>query len=76
MTNFALVSLTSKLAFIQQTWGFTDVVSRALMMGYESFMIKVGLYGNTMNYDYKANSVLATNDTWYKKSGNWSIISK
>ncbi len=52
LTNFALVSLTSKLVFIQQTWGFTDVDSRSLMMGYESFVIEIGLYGNTMDYDY------------------------
>ncbi len=71
MTNFALVSLTSKLAFIQQTWGFTDVVSR-LMMGYESFMIEVGLYGNMMDYDFKAYSVLATNGTWYKNV--WELV--
>ena len=72
MTNFALVSLTSKLAFIQRTWGFTDVVSRSLMMGYESFMIEVGLYGNTMDYDYKVYSVLATNGTWYKNV--WELV--
>jgi len=36
-------------------------------MGYESFMIEVGLYGKTMDYDYKAYSVLAMNGTWYKK---------
>ena len=67
LTNFALVSLASKLAFLQRTWGFADVVSRSLVMGYESFMIEVGLYGNTMDYDYKAYSVLATNGTWFKK---------
>jgi hypothetical protein len=72
LTNFALVSLTSKLAFIQRTWGFTDVVPRSLMMGYKSFMIEVGLYGNTMDYDYKAYSVLATNGTWYKNV--WELV--
>jgi hypothetical protein len=58
--------LTSKLAFIQQTWGMADVDSRSLMMGYESFMVEIGLYGNTMDHDYKAYSTLATNYTWYK----------
>jgi hypothetical protein len=72
LTNFALASLASKLAFLQKTWGFTDVVSRSLMMGYESFMIEVGLYGNTMDYDYKAYSVLATNGTWYKNV--WELV--
>jgi hypothetical protein len=42
------------------------------MMGYESFMIEVGLYGNTMDYDYKAYSVLATNGTWYKNV--WGLV--
>jgi hypothetical protein len=55
-----------KLAFIQRTWGFADVDSRSLMMGYASFMVKIGLYGNTMDHDYKAYSILATNYTWYK----------
>jgi hypothetical protein len=36
------------------------------MMGYESFMVKIGLYGNNMDHDYKAYSILATNYTWYK----------
>jgi hypothetical protein len=36
------------------------------MMGYESFMVKVGLYRNTMDHDYKAYSTLVTNNTWYK----------
>ncbi len=42
------------------------------MMGYESFMIEVGLYDNTMDYDFKAYSVLATNGTWYKNV--WELV--
>jgi hypothetical protein len=72
MTNFALVSLTLKSAFIQRTWGMANVDSRSLMMGYESFMVKIGLYGNTMDHDYKAYSTLATNYTWYKNV--WELI--
>jgi hypothetical protein len=72
MPNFALVSLTSKLAFIQRTWGFDGVNSKALMMGYESFMVEVGLYGSTMDYDYKAYATLATNHTWYKNV--WELV--
>jgi hypothetical protein len=52
MPNFALVSLASKLTFIQQAWGFESVDSKALMMGYESFLVEVGLYGCIMDYDY------------------------
>jgi hypothetical protein len=43
-----------------------NIDSRALMMGYESFMVEVGLYGNTMDHDYKAYSTLVTTNTWYK----------
>ncbi len=52
--------------FVQQTWGLANVDSRALMMGYESFMVKVGLYRNIMDHDYKAYSTLVMNNTWYK----------
>jgi hypothetical protein len=42
------------------------------MMGYESFMVEVGLYGNTMDHDYKAYSTLVTNNTWYKTI--WELV--
>ncbi len=66
MANCTLVSLSSKLSFIQRSCGFNNVNLRALMMGYKSFMVKVGLYGNTMDYDYKAYSILARNNKWFK----------
>ncbi len=43
MANYALVSLSSKLSFIQCNWGFDVAHSKALMMGYEACMIEVGL---------------------------------
>jgi len=51
---------------------FNDVDLRSLMMGYESFMVKVGLYGNTMDHNYKLYSILATNGTWYKNV--WELV--
>jgi hypothetical protein len=42
------------------------------MMGYESFMVEIGLYGNNMDHDYKAYSILATNYTWYKNV--WELV--
>jgi hypothetical protein len=72
MPNFALVSLTAKLAFIQRTWGFDGVDSKALMMGYKSFMVEVGLHGSIMDYDYKVYATLATNHTWYKNV--WELV--
>ncbi len=35
-------------------------------MGYESFKVEVGLYGNTMNYNYKRHSMLAMSNTYFK----------
>jgi hypothetical protein len=66
MANYALVSLASKLAFLQYNWRFDFVHSKSMMMAYESLMIEVGLYGNTMSYDYKKHSMLVTNNTWFK----------
>ena len=65
MANYTLVSLSLKISFIQINWGFDVAHSKAMMMGYESFMIEVGLYGNTMDYNYKRHSMLVTNNTWF-----------
>jgi hypothetical protein len=35
-------------------------------------MIEVGLYGNTMSYNYKKKSMLVTNNTWFKNV--WELI--
>jgi hypothetical protein len=61
-----------KINIFTTTWDFANVDSRALKMGYESFMVKVGLYGNTMDHDYNAYSILVTNNTWYKNV--WELI--
>jgi hypothetical protein len=66
MANYALVSLASKLSFLQCNWGFDIVHLKTIMFEYESFMVEVGLCGNTMSYKYKTHSMLATNNTWYK----------
>jgi hypothetical protein len=66
MANFALISLASKLSYLQCNWGFSAPHSNALMIGYESFIIEIGLYGNTMGYEYKTYSILATDNTWFK----------
>jgi hypothetical protein len=73
MANYTLVSLLLKLSFIQSNRGFDVAHLKAMMMGYESFMIKVGLYGNTMDYDFKRYSMLATNNTWFKNI--WELVS-
>jgi len=73
MANCTLVSLLLKLSFIQSNWGFDVAHLKAMMMGYESFMIEVGLYGNTKDYNFKRYSMLATNNTWFKNV--WELVS-
>ncbi len=41
-------------------------------MAYESFMIEVGLYGNTIDYGYKTHSMLARSNTWFKNI--WELV--
>ncbi len=46
--------------------------SNALMIGYESLIIEVGLYGDTMGYKYKTHSFLVTDNTWFKNV--WELV--
>jgi hypothetical protein len=43
------------------------------MIGYKSFIIEVGLYDNTMGYEYKTHSFLAMDNTWFKNV--WELVS-
>ena len=72
LPNFSLVSLASKLQYIQCIWGFKDAASISLHMGYESFVMDIGVYGNVFDLDYRTYSILATNDTWFKNV--WELI--
>jgi hypothetical protein len=72
MANYALASLASELSFLQFNWGFEAPHSNALMMAYESSMIEVGLYRNTIDYDYKTHSMLAMSNTWFKNI--WELV--
>jgi hypothetical protein len=72
MVNYALVSLASKLSFLQFNWGFESTHFSALMMVYQSFMIEVGLYRNTMDYYYMTHSMLAMSGSWFKNI--WELV--
>jgi hypothetical protein len=72
MPNFALISLASKLSYLQYNWRFGAPHSNALMIGYESFIIEVGLYGDTMGYEYKTHYFLAADNTWFKNV--WELV--
>jgi hypothetical protein len=43
-------------------------------MGYESFFMNMGMYGNTLDLDYKSYSGLAVNGTWFKNI--WELFYK
>ena len=66
LPNFSLISLSVKLQLIQCIWGFKDAASRSLWMGYDSFVMDIGLYGNVLALKYNNFLVLATNHTWFK----------
>ncbi len=71
---FALISLASKLQYIQLNWGFNKASSRSSTMGYESFLMEIGLYGNTFSYDYTMISDLVTDGTWFKNV--WELLNE
>ncbi len=72
LPKYALISLASKLSLIQHSWGFDNVNARAIMIGYKSFMMEVGLYGNTMDHEYKTHLILVTKNIWYKNV--WELV--
>ncbi len=72
LPNYALISLASKLSLIQCGGGFNNADARAIMIGYKSIMMEVGLHGNTMDHDYKTHLILVTNNTWYKNV--WELV--
>jgi hypothetical protein len=65
--NFALLSLSSTLQLIQCIWGFNDAASVSLFMGYKSFLMDLGMYGNSLGYDYQRFSGLVMDNRWFKK---------
>jgi hypothetical protein len=72
LPNFGLHALAAKLQFIQCNWGFTDAASKDSSMGYESFLMNVGMYGNTLDLDYKSFSGLAVDGIWFKNI--WELL--
>ena len=75
LPNFTLHSLASKLQLIQCIWGFNDAASRPMLMGYESFLMDIRMYGITLGYNYNWYSGLAMDNTWFNNFGNFYTIS-
>jgi hypothetical protein len=72
LPNFALISLAAKLQYTQCNWGFNKALSRSLTMGYESFLVEIRLYGNTLGYNYNTFSDLVMDGTWFKNV--WELL--
>jgi hypothetical protein len=66
--------LASKLQLIQCIWGFKDAALIALWMGYETFIINIGMYGNLFSLNFELYSILVTNGTWFKNM--WELLHK
>jgi hypothetical protein len=43
-----------------------------MMMGYESFLMDIGMYGNSLGYDYNQYSCLAMDNTLIKNV--WELL--
>jgi hypothetical protein len=43
-----------------------------MLMGYESFLVDIGMYGNSLGCSYNWYSVLATDNTWFKNV--WELL--
>ncbi len=74
LPNFALISLAAKLQYIQCNWGFNEASSRSLTMGYESFLMEIGLYRNPLGHNYTRFSALAMDGTCPRMCGNCLTI--
>jgi hypothetical protein len=72
LPNFALNYLAANLQLIQCTWGSNDATSIALSMAYGSFLIDLGLYRNSLGYNYDHFSILAKDNTWFKNV--WELL--
>jgi hypothetical protein len=72
LPNFALHSLAAKLQLIQCIWGFKDAASISLLMGFEMFLMEIGMYDNPFNNDYSHFSLLVMDGTWFKNL--WELM--
>jgi hypothetical protein len=46
----------------------------SLPLGYESFVMVIGMYDNALSLVYNCFSILATNGTWFKNA--WELLHK
>jgi hypothetical protein len=59
------VALSKKISFLLGNWGFPGQAhSYALSMAYNNLLIKVGLYGSPLHWNYNNLGRLALDTTW------------
>jgi hypothetical protein len=70
--TFALLLLALKLQLIQCIWEFKDAALMSLPMGYESYVMDIGMHSNALSFDYDHFSILTTKGTWFKNI--WELL--
>ena len=66
LPSFVVVAFAKKVFYVQCHWGATDAPGYMLQWAYEKFVVKVGLYGDSFDWDYERFNSLATEGTWMK----------
>ena len=63
--NFPFLALAGKTSFLLANWGAKDALGLMMCHCYESFLMKVGLYGSVFLQSYQKLGILATKSTWF-----------
>ena len=74
LPNFLVLSLASKVAFLQCNWDFPGSTGDSLRFNYEAFLVEVGLYGNLFSWDYNKMGGLATKGTWFQNTREMAAL--
>ena len=70
LPDFVVLVFAYNIFFLQCHWGFEGATARIVMPTFETFMLEVGLYIDIFTKDYQKYGGAATDNTWYKNSGN------
>jgi hypothetical protein len=75
LPNIPLVALSEKVSFLLGNWGFFGQAhSNALAMASDSFLVKVGLYSNPLDWSYDNYGNLVTEATWFQY--RWILVQR
>jgi hypothetical protein len=75
LPNIPLVALSEKVSFLLGNWSFFGQAhSNALVMAYNNFLVKVGIYGSPLDWSYDDCGNLATKATWFQNL--WILVQR